>query len=178
MERLSRITHINGAEPEYCLQTRSTLSSLIKLLSIAEYDLWVREMTIAGLDFRNPVGPDTFGCFKRVCIIERNTNESSGENITSKDKQSLNNRKPVRSNFKVQDLDEEVSDQEQGVLTVRNPSSTPWNLQSELKFPCPLTGYKHEVRKCKEFFYMSPRDRWEKLEMSRMCFSCLEELVN
>ena len=35
-------------------------------------------------------------------------------------------------------------------------------------------GHKHEVRKSKNFFYMSPRDRREKLEKGRMCFSCLE----
>ena len=69
LDRLSRITHINGAELESCLLSRSTLSSLIKLLPIAEYDLWEREMTVAGLDFRNPVGPDMFGSFKKVCII-------------------------------------------------------------------------------------------------------------
>ena len=52
LERLSRVTHINGAELGSCQLYRSTLSSLIKLLPIAEYDRWVREMTIAGLDFR------------------------------------------------------------------------------------------------------------------------------
>ena len=36
LERLSRVTHINGAELESCLLSRSTLSSLIKLLPIAE----------------------------------------------------------------------------------------------------------------------------------------------
>ena len=56
LERLSRVTHINGAELESCLLSRSMLSSLIKVLPTAEYDLWVREMTVAGLDFRNPVG--------------------------------------------------------------------------------------------------------------------------
>ena len=97
-----------------------------------------------------------FGCFKRVCIIERNTNECFGETVISKDSQSLNNKKPIKSNYKVQDLEEEVSDQEQGVLAVRNPSSIPWNPPSELKFPCPLMGHKHEVRKCKEFFLYEP----------------------
>ena len=77
MERLSRVSYIDGAELEACLLSRSTLSSLISLLPTAEYDLWVREMTVAGLDFRNPVGLETFNCFKKVCIIERNTSECS-----------------------------------------------------------------------------------------------------
>ena len=71
--------------------------------------------------------PDTFACFKRVRLIERNMNESSGENMISGNMQSVNNNKIVKSNYQVQGKDEEVSDQEQCVLTVRNPSSTPWN---------------------------------------------------
>ena len=74
LERLSRVNYINRAELEACLLTHSTLSSLVRLLPTSEYDLWVREMTIAGLDFKNPVGIETLNCFMRVCIIERNTN--------------------------------------------------------------------------------------------------------
>ena len=55
LERLSRVSYINGAELETCLLSRSILSSLIILLPTAQYDLWVREMTLTGLDFRNPV---------------------------------------------------------------------------------------------------------------------------
>ena len=55
LERLSRVGYINGAELEASLLSQSTLSSLISLLPTAEYDLWVREMTVSGLDFRNPV---------------------------------------------------------------------------------------------------------------------------
>ena len=102
LEKLSRVTHINRAELEFCLLSRSTLSSLVKLLPIAEYDLWVREMTVARLDFRNPVGPNTFACFKRSCIIERNMNENSGENVSFNDNQSLSSKKIVKSNYQVQ----------------------------------------------------------------------------
>ena len=35
-------------------------------------------------------------------------------------------------------------------------------------------GHKHKVSKCKEFFDLSPEDRWEKLEKGGMCFSCLK----
>ena len=173
LERQSRISHINRAELESCLLSRSTPSSLINLLPIPEYDLWVREMTVPGLDFRNPVGHDTFACFKRICIIGRNMNESFGDNVISKDVQSLNIKKTIRSTYKVQGQDEGESDQEICVLADRELNPKPWNPASELKFACPLTGHKHEVRKCKEFFDMSPRDRWEKLE-DRMCYSCLK----
>ena len=77
LERLSPVNYIDRAELEACLLSRSTLSSLVRLFPASEYDLWGREMMIAGLDFKNPVGIETFSCFKRVCVIERNTNESS-----------------------------------------------------------------------------------------------------
>ena len=77
LEKLSRANYINRAELESRLLSQSTLSSLVLLLPTSEHDLWVREMTVAGLDFKNPVGMETFNCFKKVCIIERNTNESS-----------------------------------------------------------------------------------------------------
>ena len=48
LDRLSRVSYINGAELETCLLSRSTVSSLISLLHTAEYDLWVREMTVSG----------------------------------------------------------------------------------------------------------------------------------
>ena len=69
LERLSRVSYINKVELEAYLLSLS----LIILLPIAEYDLWLREMTVSGLDFRNPVGVEIFNCFKKVCFIERNT---------------------------------------------------------------------------------------------------------
>ena len=77
LERLSRVSYIDSSELEACLLSRSTLSSMVGLLPISEYDLWVREMTISGLDFKNPVGIETFNCFKNICVIERNTCESA-----------------------------------------------------------------------------------------------------
>ena len=67
--RLSRVTHINGAQLESCLLSRSTLSSLINLLPIAEYDCWVRELTVAGLDFRNPVGQEILFALNRCASL-------------------------------------------------------------------------------------------------------------
>ena len=131
-------------------------------------------MTVAELDFRNPVGLESFDCFGKDCIIERNTNEGSGANINTKDVQSFYTKKTVRSNCKVQGRDQGESDKEISVFAVGELSPKPWNPCSELKLPCSLTNYKHEVRKCKEFLDMSPRDRWEKLKKGRMCFSCLK----
>ena len=107
LQRLSRVSYINGAELEACLLSRSSLSSLISLLPSAEYDLWVREKTVSGLDFRNPVGPETFNCFKKVCVIERNTNECSRSDPIPKDVQANAVKKTVKCTYKVQQQEEE-----------------------------------------------------------------------
>ena len=177
LEKLSRSIQVNRDELESCLLSRSTYTSLINLLPSAERDLWVREMNTAGLDFRNPEGSNTLACFKRVCMIERNTNENYRENSnTVSSSTTPNNKKAHSSNHLLSELDEEVPVQEPHVMTVKTPSpaarlsrtpTTKW------KFPCPLVNHDHEVKKCREFFDMSPRERWEKLEKNKMCFYCL-----
>ena len=67
---------MDGTELEACLLSRSTLSVLIGLLPTTEHDSWVKEMSKNLLDFRNPEGLETFNCFKRICTMERNTNEN------------------------------------------------------------------------------------------------------
>ena len=62
------MSYIDRAELESCLLSWSTLSSLVRLLPTSEHDLWVKEMTITELDFKNPVGVETFNCFKEVCM--------------------------------------------------------------------------------------------------------------
>ena len=91
----SRVNYIDKSELEACLLSCSTLSILVRLLSMSEYDLWVREMTIACLDFKNPVGFETFNCFKSVCIIERNTTESSRSDPVLKEVQSTAVKKVI-----------------------------------------------------------------------------------
>ena len=66
------------------IQRLERLSRVNYILPTSEHDIWVREMTVAGLDFKNPVGMETFNCFKKVCLIERNTNESSRSDPTPK----------------------------------------------------------------------------------------------
>ena len=112
LERLSRVSYINGAELEACLLSWSMFSSLISLLPTAEYDLLVREMTVSGLDFRNPVGVETFNCFKKVCVIERNTNECSRSDPILKDVQATAVKKTVKASYKVQQQVEEGSGSE------------------------------------------------------------------
>ena len=133
-------------------------------------------MTVFRLDFRNPVGVKTFNCFKKVCVIERNTNECSRSNPMPKEVQVTAVKKSVKSLYKVQQQEEEDSgsDTEPPVYTVAGSNSKPWNPPAGLKFPCPMADYKHEVSKCTEFFALSPVDRWEQIYNGKMCFSCLK----
>ena len=70
LEKLSRRIQVNKEKLESCLLSRSTNTSLVNLLPSAEHDLWVREMTYAGLDFRNPEGSYTLACLKR-CVSSK-----------------------------------------------------------------------------------------------------------
>ena len=156
--------------------SRSTLSGLISLLPSVEYDLWIREMTMAQLDFWNPEGLETFNCFKRICIIERNTNESF------RDEHDVNNAQPpvvkklVRSTYKVEVEKRESSDSESepSAPGISRSRSTPWSPSSSLVFPCPITDHDHEVNQCMEFLKLNPEGRWATLPKGRICFTCLK----
>ena len=145
LERLSRVSFVDGGELEACLLSRSTLSSLIGLLPPVEHDFWVREMSKNLLDFRNPEGLEIFNSFKRVSEIERNTNESSKNNPETKHRgQVVDNagqpspwsapvfaaKKTPRYNHKVQTekRDSSDSESESSAYTTFNRSVKPWSL--------------------------------------------------
>ena len=132
-------------------------------------------MTVSGLDFRNPVGAETFNCFKRVCIFERNTNESSSSDPCPK-VQNAAIKKVMKPNYNVlqQEENSSGSETEPTVYSMVASNPKPWNPPSGLKFPCPMADHKHEVSTCADFFALSPLDRWEKIDKGRMCFSCLK----
>ena len=169
LERLSRVCFIDGEELEACLLSRSTLSGLISLLPSSEHDFWVREMSMVQLDFRNPEGLDTFNCFKRVCIIKRNTNESFRNDPEIKSIQIPAVKKLPRSTHKVQieKQDSSDSESESSVYIIYKSSSKQWRPSSSMKFPCPINGHEHEVSQCLDFFKLSPDDRWNSLEKGR-----------
>ena len=124
----------------------------MRLLLASEYDLWVREMRIAGLDFKTLVGIDTFNCFKRVCIIERNKNESSRSDPVPKEVQNTAVKKVTKSTYKVlqQEGDSSGTETETTIHAISGPVPKPWNPPFGLKFPCPMT--------CAAFFALSPLD--------------------
>ena len=123
--KLSRANYINKT----CLLSPSTLSSLVLLLPVSEHDIWVREMKVAGLDFRNPVGLETFNCFKRVCIIERNTYKSDRSDPTPKEAVTTGVKKRAKSSYKVSqvEIDNLDDEMEASVHAAAEPPPKPWN---------------------------------------------------
>ena len=95
-------------------------------------------MTISGLDFKNPVGIESFNCFKRVCIIVRNTNESSRSDPIPKEVQNIAVKKITKSTYKVQQQegDSSGSESEPTIHAMSGPAPKQWNPSPcGLKFP-------------------------------------------
>ena len=82
-----------------------------------------------------------------MCIIERNTNESSRSKPTPRETLMAGIKNPGTSSHKVQQGqdDNSGSDTEATAHAIAGPSSKPWNPPAGLKFPCPLGSHKHEV---------------------------------
>ena len=45
-----------------------------------DYDEYIREMTRRNLDWRNPLGQDTYECFRYICTMEKNMLEGARDN--------------------------------------------------------------------------------------------------
>ena len=78
---------------------------------------------ISGLDFKNPVGLETFNCFKR--IIERNTCESARTDFAPVDSSSTGSKKVAKSSHKVTVQEKEYSDTESEVGIHATSGATP-----------------------------------------------------
>ena len=53
------------------------------------------------------MGIETFNCLKKVCIIERNPNESSRSEPTPRETPTIGVKKPGKSSYKVQQMEDE-----------------------------------------------------------------------
>ena len=75
-------------------------------------------------------------------------------------------KKAVKSSYNVTqvEIDDSADEEEATVHAAAGPPPKPWNPPLGLKFRCPLGNHVHEVSKCVEFFYLTPLDRWEKIE--------------
>ena len=83
LQRLEKLMCSNpalGFELKECLYSRNTLNSLTKLLISQDYDESIKEMTRRDLDWRNPLGEDTYKCFRFTCGMEKNMLEAARDN--------------------------------------------------------------------------------------------------
>ena len=100
--------------------------------------------------------------------------KAPGRNL--REAQTAGVEEPVKSSHNVSQMETKNLDSETEAIahTVTWPPPKPWNPPWGLKFPCPLGNHKHEENVCSEFFNLTPLDRWEKIEKSKMCYSCLK----
>ena len=61
-EKLTKTNPALGVELNDCLYSCNTLTSLSKLLVALDYDEYIQEMTRRALDWRNPLGKETYDC--------------------------------------------------------------------------------------------------------------------
>ena len=83
LQRLEKLICSNptlGIELKECLYSRNTLTSLTKLLISQDYDEYIKEMTHQQLDWRNPLGLETYECFRYICTMEKNMLEATRDN--------------------------------------------------------------------------------------------------
>ena len=83
LQRLEKLICSNptlGLELKDCLYSRNSLNSLTKLLISQDYDEYIKEMTRRDLDWRNPLGEDTYKCFRYTCVMEKNMLEAARDN--------------------------------------------------------------------------------------------------
>ena len=85
-------------------------------------------------------------------------------------------KKILRSSYNVSQEETGDSGNKDGAMVhmATRPPTKPWNPPADLKFPCPLSNHIHEVKKCNDFFNLTPLDRWEQIEKFRMCYFCLK----
>ena len=175
LERLSKMDGISTMELETCLVSRSTLSSFSLILLSETYTDWISEMTKAGMDYKNPEGIGAYTVFKNLCIIERNKSEGSRipDKVSSPKMKPRSPRTKPKSVHKVADMiEDELEEMHDTSAFATSYHNTKW-YPANLKFPCPLSGHKHELSTCQEFFSFNPIERWEKMDKGKLCYACL-----
>ena len=88
LQRLEKLICSNptlGFELKECLYFWNTLIYLSKLLISHDYDKYIKEMTRRRLDWRNPLGPDTYECFRYICTMEKNMLEAASDNLNPRE---------------------------------------------------------------------------------------------
>ena len=131
-------------------------------------------MTRQHLDWRNPLGSDTYDCFRYICTMEKNMLEAARDNggfsipqtvptlsLNTGANSSKSKSKGVFTTFDQFDPDSD-DDSITGVRAGAGHSD--WiKLGSTHKFPCTLQNHDHEIAACPDFLTLTPKDRWIKI---------------
>ena len=178
LERLAKEKLINPKELTDCLHSRSTLHILISLLPASDFTELKREMTRRDIDHSNPVGPLMFTCFKDFCVIERNAMEGgmADEPEPPKTKPKATHGARILSDESSDDDSSDPVTSSPATYAVSGTSAPParrWYPQG-LKFPCPLDNHKHETTACTQFFGLCPKERWNRIEKKKVCWTCMK----
>ena len=126
-------------------------------------------MTHRHLDWRNPLGSDTYDCFRYICTMEKNMLEAARDNGGFSTPQSApppslstgvipskGKSKGVLTTFDQSNPDSD-DDLSTGVHTAAVHSD--WiKPSSGYNFPCPMINHDHEIAACAEFFALTPKD--------------------
>ena len=185
LEKLICTDSALGIELKECLYSRNTLTSLTKLLISQDYDEYIKEMTLRQLDWRNPLGAETYECFRYICTMEKNMLEAARDNGGFSTLQSTptlpTNTGITSSKYKSKGVfatfDQSGPDSDDKISTGVHVAAghSDWiKPGSHHKFPCPLQNHEHEIAACPEFLILTPKDRWNKIPKGRICYTCLK----
>ena len=132
-------------------------------------------MTRRDIDHNNPVGPLMFTCFKDFCMIERNAMEGGLADEPEPVKLKTKTAHGARFTSDESSSDESITAIHAAGSGVGPGSSStkPW-YPSGLRFPCPLDNHKHETTACTQFFGLCPKERWNRIERRRVCYTCMK----
>ena len=165
LDKLSRVSQIDITELDNLLYNRMTLESLFKLLPKEDFKKFKRLMSQTGLDWKNPTGIRSFILLKQFCDNERDILEPY-KSIES----GVTKSKPLAVHATIQNPPPPPCNQ--GIHATNQSPPRSW-YPKNLIFPCPITGHSHEMNTCKQFFSMTPEERWTGIPKRMICFSCL-----
>ena len=188
LQRLEKLMCSNptlGVELKDCLYSRNTLNSLTKLLISQDYEEYIKEMTRRDLDWRNPLGKETYKCFRYICVMEKNMLEAARDNGGFSSVQAMSTAPISGSNMSAKSKskgafatlnlsDPESEDEVTTSAHVITGNSTWIKPGSTHKFPCPLQNHDHEIAACSDFLTLTPKDRWFKIPRGCICYTCLK----
>ena len=126
-------------------------------------------MTRRHLDWRNPLGSDTYDCFRYICTMEKNMLEATRNNGGFSTPQSVPtpslsagvNPSKGKSKGVFTTFDQSDPDSDDDLITGVHAAAghSDWiKPRSTHKFPCPLQNHDQEIAACPDFLTLAPKN--------------------